>query len=186
MIGKIDKIVDTDKPILITGWTKVKGLYPKQKITNKKITESIFWTFSQKEKRTENETDLKKFKEFCIKNFEKKYKYYFLNPFELTYWNIKKFINRVNYIENGKFFYFDGKHIFILIENFIFGINLDFLSLTNVSENKLIEWLKSKKFEIIENFEIFNKEEITNKKYLIPALVKENYEKQLIIGYIFE
>ena len=37
MLEKIDTLIETDKPILINGWSRVKKLYPKQKITNKQI-----------------------------------------------------------------------------------------------------------------------------------------------------
>ena len=50
MIKKIDNLIETDKPTIIVGWNKVKELYPKQKITNKKISDSLFWTFTEKEK----------------------------------------------------------------------------------------------------------------------------------------
>lgn len=186
MLKNVDNISYTDKPLLITGWSKVKTLYPNQKINNKQISDNIFWTFSEREKRTENENDIKKFKKYCIDYINSKYKYYFLNPFELSFWNIKKLISKINDVKDNKYYHFDGKHFFILIENYIFGINLDFLSYGKISANKVKKWLKLKNFEIIEDSPIFNIEEINNKKHLIPILGKDKYEKQLIIGYIFE
>lgn len=186
MLVKIDQIIDIDKPILITGWNKVKELYPNQKITKKQISDKIFWTFSEKEKRTENNKDIENFKKFCFKEIENKYNYYFLNPFELNYTKIKRLINKINIFNEDKFYHFDGKHFFILVDDYIFGLNLEFLDYTKITENKLKKWLKLKKFEIIENSKIFNKEEMNNKKYLIPILGKNRHEEQFIIGYIFE
>ena len=73
-----------------------------------------------------------------------------------------------------------------MVDDYIFGLNLEFLDYTKITENKLKKWLKLKKFEIIENSKIFNKEEMNNKKYLIPILGKNRHEEQFIIGYIFE
>lgn len=186
MLGKIDTLEGVDKPVIICGWGKVKKLYPKQKITNKQISDNIFWTFSEKEKRNEHDGDIEKFKKFCISNIESNYKYHFLNPFELSYWTVKKLINRINLIKTDKFYYFDDKHFFISIENYIFGVNIEFLSYTNITPEKLKKWLNFKNFKIIHNSTIFNIEEMNNKKHLTPIFREENYEEQLIIGYIFE
>ena len=186
MLKKIDTIIETDKPIIITGWGNIKKLYPNQKITNKQISDKIFWTFSEKEKRTENNKDIENFKKFCINDLEKNYKYYFLNPFDITYSRLKRLINKINKTSEGKFYHFDGKHFFILIDGNIFGVNLDFIRYGKISEKKVKNWLKIKNFEIIEDFGIFNNEYFNNKKYLIPILGKERHEEQLIIGYVFE
>lgn len=186
MFKKIDAIVDTDLPILINGWVNVKKLYPKQKITNKKIAYNIFWTFSEKEKRTENLNDTQNFKNYCINYLESKYNYYFLNPFELSISNIKTLISKINRIKEDKFYYSENNHLFFLLENYIFGINMDFMFNCKINEKRIKKWLISKNFKIIEDSSIFNKEEFNNKKYLIPILGKEGYEEQFIIGYIFE
>lgn len=186
MFKNVDNIENIDLPTLIVGWNKVKKLYPKQKITNKKINDIIFWTFSEKEKRTENINDTQKFKKYCIDKIDSKYKYYFLNPFELTFGNIKNLISRIDKSNSEKVYHFDRKHFFFLVENYIFGINMDFMTNCKITENKLKKWLKSKNFKIIEDSSIFNIEEINNKKYLIPILGKKEHEEQSIIGYIFE
>lgn len=186
MLMKIDKIIETDIPTLISGWAKVKELYPNQKITNKEITDKLFWTFSEKEKRTENGKDIENFKKYCINRINSKYKYYFINPFNITINKVKKLIFIINQLEKDKFYYFDGKHFFILVDDCIFGVNFDFLFNSRITTDRLEKWLKNKKFEIIKNFKIFNIEELKNKKHLIPILGKEEYEKQFIIGYIFE
>lgn len=186
MLGKIDTLEGIDKPVIISGWSKVKKLYPKQKITNKQIYDNIFWTFSEKEKRNEHEGDMVKFKKFCVSYLESKYRYHFLNPFELSFWNVKKLINRINFVEGDKFYYLDDKHLFISIESYIFGINIEFLKYTKIKVDKLKKWLNVKNFKIIQNSKIFNIEEMNNKKHLTPILGKEEYEKQFIIGYIFE
>ena len=186
MIGKITEIIDTDKPILIDGWNKTKTLFPSQKITNKRISDNIFWTFSEKEKRSENVSDLEKFKTNCIVKFESKYKYYFINPFEIGYTNVKKIINKVDGEKNG-FYHFDGRDFFILIDNIIFGIDIEFLGLTTINKNKIENWLKNKNFKLFDDNQIFNIKSFMNKKYLLPAIKKEiEHEKEFIIGYILE
>ena len=186
MITKVDKFIETDKPILICGWDKVKMLYPKQKITNKIISDNVFWTFSEKEKRTENSKDVENFRKHCINEFDSDYTYYFINPFDLNFNKLKKIITKINNIIDNKICYSDGKHLFILTDTVILGLNKDFF-LTNINVlNRIIKWLKVKNFNIFKDSSIFNIKGIENKGYLIPALIKEKYEEQLIIGYIFE
>lgn len=188
MFKKISTILDTNIPTIIIGWNKVKELFPNQKITNKVITDNICWTFSEKEKRNDNTSDLNKFKKDCIKTFGSKYKYFFLNPFEIKFSNIKKIINKINQIEN-KVYFFDGTTFFILVDNVIFGLNTNFLELTSITEEKIKMWLKNNKFEIFDKKQIFNIEgiNINHNVHLIPPLNRENiYEKEFIIGYILE
>ena len=71
----------------------------------------------------------------------------------------------------------------------IFGLNVNFLELTTLTENKIKTWLKSKEFEIFDKKQIFNIEEINinHNTHLIPPIQRENtYEKEFIIGYILE
>jgi hypothetical protein len=188
MLKKIDTVIDTDKPIIIVGWNKVKELYPNQKITNKVINDKICWTFSEKEKRNDNTSDLNKFKKDCIKTFGSKYRYFFLNPFEVGYGNTKKIISKIDQI-GGKYYFFDDTNFFILVDDVIFGLNVNFLELTTLTENKIKTWLKSKEFEIFDKKQIFNIEEINinHNTHLIPPIQRENiYEKEFIIGYILE
>lgn len=186
MIKKIEKLIETDKPILIDGWAKTKEMFPNQKITNKVVIDNIFWTFSEKEKRSENIVDIEKFEKNCLDKFESKYKYYFINPLDTKYSIIKKIIGKINNIE-GQYYYFDGRHYFILIDNLIIGIDTDFLKLTNIKKDKISDWLKSKKFVLFTDNDIFNIKSLNIKNYLLPAIKKEiEYEKEFIIGYIFK
>lgn len=188
MISKVNELINTDLPILIVGWDKVKTLFPNQKITNKRISDNILWTFKEKEKKTDNEIDLVKFNDFCVKIYENKYKYFFLNPFEITFTQLKKLINKIN-PESLSFFYYDEQELFFLVENVIFGINFDFIKYTTVKKEKLINWFLSKNFKFVENSLIFNIKNniLVNKKYLFPSIMENfNYEKKFIIGYILE
>jgi hypothetical protein len=102
--------------------------------------------------------------------------------------NIKKIISKINQIK-GKYYFFDGNNFFILIDDVIFGLNINFLELTTITENKIKSWLKSKEFEIFDKKQIFNVEEINinHNTHLIPPIHRENiYEKEFIIGYILE
>ena len=188
MLKTISDIKITDKPLIINGWGKVKTLYPSQKITNKKISENLFWTFSEKEKNTEHKKDMENFKKYCFENFEKQYSFYFLNPFELNYSQVKKLILKIKEMGRGVIFY-DKKHFFIYVNNIIFCLNEDFLELTTITTKKIKNWFKRSNFELFEDIDIFNISEIdlNNKEYLIlPIKQKIEYEKEFIVGYIFE
>ena len=53
--------VDLTIPTLIIGWAMVKEIYPNADILNKQISETVYWTYSNREKRQEYEPDLAKF-----------------------------------------------------------------------------------------------------------------------------
>ncbi len=183
-ITKIEDFIEKNGFLLIVGWSNVKKLYPNQKITEKSISNNIFWTFSEKEKRNDYERDIVEFHKKCMDNFKSKFIYYFLNPFELKYGGIKKIIKKIE-SSNNKVGYFNGRHFFITIDNIILGIDMDFIDLLKISKDKIILWLKSKKTNFIENTNILNYDDyVKNNEYLIPPIEKEKYEKEFITGYI--
>lgn len=188
MLKKISKVENLDKPLLISGWGRVKKLYPEQRIINKQITDTVFWTFSEKEKGSEHKRDVEAFKKMCFEVFENQYKFFFLNPFETKYSQIKRIISKIKEIGKGTFFY-DGKHFFIYIDNVILTINIDFLNLIKISDKRITKWLENNNFKLFQNTDIFNIEQINlnNKEYLIlPIAQKIEYEKEFIVGYILE
>ena len=185
-ITKIDDFLNKNAFLLIVGWNKVKKLYPNQKITEKQISENISWTFSEKEKRGEYERDIIEFNKKCIDNFGARYKYYFINPFELKYSTTKKIIKKIT-DSKDKIGYFNNRHFFILVDDVVLAIDIEFTKIINLSDNKINLWLKSKKVKFIENFDILNIDEhLINKEYLIPPIQKEKdiYDKEFTIGYI--
>ena len=189
MIKHINQFIKTDNPILIVGWSEIKKLYPNQKITNKQINHNLWWTFSEKEKKVDYDKDIVKFYDLCINEFDSKFTYWFLNPFELYFSDIRRLIFKINNSRNKLLVYENDKHLFLLIDDIVIGLNMDFFNLTTISLDSIKCWLNSKNFEFIENFELFNiKNNIINKDYLIPCLVSQQNEddKQCIIGYVYQ
>ena len=195
MIENTDKLmVDVDAPTLIVGWRKVKELFPEQRISNKIINDKTFWTFSEKERKSEYLTDIQWFNRKCVEYLDKKYIYYFINNFDLTLTNFKSFLTRLS--ENTtKILQITDKEIFILMDDrLIAGLNIEFLKIRNITINKIKKYLTNRGYKIIENYDFFNENSIFNikdtfksKVYLTPVIKNRlDYEKKFIIGYIFK
>jgi hypothetical protein len=73
------KKVDTTLPTLIIGWKQTKEMFPQQDILEHKITDTVSWTFSKREKRYKYEEDLSKFIDRVIKSLDDKINYKFFN-----------------------------------------------------------------------------------------------------------
>lgn len=195
MIENTDKLMaDVDVPTLIVGWRKVKELFPEQRISNKIINDKTFWTFSEKERKSEYLTDIQWFNRKCVEYLDKKYVYHFINNFDLTLTNFKSFLTRLS--ENTtKILQITDKEIFILMDNrLIAGLNIEFLKKRNITIDKIKKYLTNREYKIIENYDFFSENSIFNikdtfksKLYLTPVIKNRlDYEKKFIIGYIFK
>ena len=71
--------VDLSIPTLIVGWSNVKEIYPNADILNKRITDTVSWTYSNREKRQEYEPDLSKFIKNSFDRLDTMVKYTFFN-----------------------------------------------------------------------------------------------------------
>jgi hypothetical protein len=188
MVVKVKEMLVTDKPLLIVGWKKVKKLFPDQRITQKHIKENIWWTFSEREKKTEYDRDIEIFNKKCIDNIESKYKYHFFNPFQVSFTNVKNLISNISKLE-VRIAYESDQHIFILMNNFVIGLNMDFFKLIKLEKNRIKSWLLKNDFVFIEQFEILNiNNYLINKDYLIPCIEMERiYDKEkFALGFICE
>jgi len=85
-------------PTLIIGWEFTKSIYGENKpsILDKEITESLWWTFTRKERRVDYEEDYKLFIEKCIEYVSNKILYEFLNILTGRKSLIKELIKKLN------------------------------------------------------------------------------------------
>lgn len=179
---------ENDLPKIIVGREFSKKLNIKTSLLDKKISKNTFWTYTKKEKKSEHLEDIEKFKRFCIDNFLKKITYYYIDPFSLSYTQLKKIILK---FKGNKFglFYFNSNMCYIFFDNILFGINWESMEYVGISKNKIIEWLKSNNFSTLPEDEIFNKcvgesEKLDNIKILPYLYYTKKYDKQDLVGNI--
>jgi hypothetical protein len=141
--------VDTNLPTIIIGWNNVKELFPEQDILTKKISDTISWTFSKREKRHQYEKDIDVFIKGVISSLDDKINYKFFNYILSTQQKRERFISYINKGEcsiyhNSRFLY-----VYCHTDNITLGISLrdlfyvgvdakSFVKLLNVNGNNII------------------------------------------------
>ena len=133
----LDKCIK-DIPTLIIGWGNTKKLFGEDKVSilNKNIDKITFWTFNQKEKKIDYDTDLITYYNFCFKHFKTKYKYVYVDPINESLSNIKKIIKKIKSLKNIKT-YQEDDYIYIYGDNLIFGIDLNVMDFVGIDKYKL-------------------------------------------------
>jgi len=127
-----------DVPTLIIGWNNTKKIFNEDNVSilNKNIDKITFWTFNQKEKKIDYDTDLSVFYNFCFNHFKTKYKYVYIDPINESLSNIKKIIKKIKSLKNIKT-YQEDDYIYIYGDNLIFGIDLNVMDFIGIDKYKL-------------------------------------------------
>ena len=133
--------VDLQIPTLIIGWENVKRFFPQADILNKRITETVSWTYSNREKRQEYEPDLNKFIRDLFINLGSTVKYTFFNILTSKLKRIKDFIK---YIQSDlpKVIYLTNKNVYIYNGEQITGFSISDLEYYGIKKEKVINSLK--------------------------------------------
>lgn len=175
--------IDETLPTLVIGWSKAKELFGSDiSILHKKINGRLSWTFDSKERKSDYEIDLDKFKQDCINNFGNNIPYVYLDIIHYKLKVIKKIINKIKNLVDPYTYISDTNMLYIYGENIIFGIDLNVIDYTNISKQKIINKVLSIKNNTLIDEEIFNKcrgllYNNKNKIKLIPYIVKNgNFE----------
>ena len=133
--------VDLTIPTLIIGWAIVKEIYPNADILNKQISETVYWTYSNREKRQEYEPDLAKFIKSAFGRLETSIKYTFFNVLTNPLSRNKCLLK---YIDSPitKIVYITDKHIFIYDSKQVTGVSLSDLEFYGFERERIIDILK--------------------------------------------
>lgn len=133
--------VDLTIPTLIIGWAMVKEIYPNADILNKQISETIYWTYSNREKRQEYEPDLAKFIKNAFSRLETSIKYTFFNVLTNPLSRNKCLLKYIN-SPITKIVYITDKHIFIYDSKQVTGVSLSDLEFYGFERERIIDILK--------------------------------------------
>lgn len=133
--------VDLTIPTLIIGWAMVKEIYPNADILNKRISETVYWTYSNREKRQEYEPDLTKFIKNAFSRLETSIKYTFFNVLTNPLSRNKCLLKYIN-SPITKIVYITNKHIFIYDSKQVTGVSLSDLEFYGFERERIIDTLK--------------------------------------------
>lgn len=133
--------VDLTIPTLIIGWAMVKEIYPNADILNKQISETVYWTYSNREKRQEYEPDLSKFIKNAFSRLETSIKYTFFNVLTNPLSRNKCLLKYIN-SPITKIVYITDKHIFIYDSKQVTGVSLSDLEFYGFERERIIDILK--------------------------------------------
>lgn len=133
--------VDLTIPTLIIGWAMVKEIYPNADILNKQISETVYWTYSNREKRQEYEPDLAKFIKNAFSRLETSIKYTFFNVLTNPLSRNKCLLKYIN-SPIIKIVYITDKHIFIYDSKQVTGVSLSDLEFYGFERERIINILK--------------------------------------------
>lgn len=162
----------SDIPTLVIGWEYTKKMYNNVNILDWKISDNIFWTFGNREKRQRYEETIIKFKEYAINKFVKSIKYKFISMLSNDGLNIlldilKNYKNIIIYLYNNMIYLTDKD------KKVVYGFSLkEYEYLTN-NRNELLNIIYNSENNIIDyknNLSIDLKMALKNHNYVIPCL----------------
>lgn len=164
-------------PTLIIGMDSAKEILSDFSILNR-LNGDIWWTFSKKERRSDNVEDIRKFKEKVLKRHLSKVKYEYVN---FTCYPIDKIKNFIRYVKGGDkklcLLTKDSRFIFIYSEkyNTVWGLSLSLCDYIGIYRKKVVKRIRENKNNIFMNGISFADDDIRkiigNDTHLIlPAL----------------
>lgn len=178
VVQSINDIID-GLPTLIVGWEYIKQNFPDYNILNRTLGPNIFWTFKRTEKRDWFEEDLFNFTEHAYKSFVSEITYIFCDPIIFSRSKILKIIKKI-YSASHVISYEHDSMIYIFLEKFIFGIDLNQLIFLDVNIDKLKSKIKRVSTSFLTKEDIFinykkRVEYLDNQWKFVPYLYqKEN------------
>ena len=117
--------IDHSVPTLIVGTEMVKSIFGNNiSYIDRKIDENTFWTYSVTEKRSVNEEDIEKFKEFVLKSLKKNIFYDYINVLTVETTNIDEIFKSLEKKTNI-FYLFTDKMMYFSYGDVVRGISLE-------------------------------------------------------------
>lgn len=178
-VNKNIENINTNIPTLIIGWENTKKIFPNANILNKHISDTISWTFSNREKRQEYEPDLNKFLKLSFERLDKDVKYIYFNVLTNKLSKIKGLIGYIN-SQTTKVIYVSDKNIYIYDGKQVIGISLSDLEYYGFKRDRIIKFVsKNVNNKVITNDNFINwkiKRIIGDNNKLIPYLYSLKYD----------
>lgn len=167
---------DNNLPTLIVGWELTKDIVDGDKVSilRKKIDDTLYWTFNEKERKVDYEIDILNFKEICLNQIEEQINYIYIDVLHDSKRKIKKILKKIMSLNYVVSYYNNNNMLYIFSENLVFGVDLNICEFIGLSKDKIIDKVNTLSDVTLQQNEIFNK---------CKDLIKNNREK--IIPYIY-
>ena len=167
---------DNNLPTLIVGWELTKDIVDGDKVSilRKKIDDTLYWTFNEKERKVDYEIDILNFKEICLNQIEEQINYIYIDVLHDSKRKIKKILKKIMSLNYVVSYYNNNNMLYIFSENLVFGVDLNICEFIGLSKDKIIDKVNTLSDVTLLQNEIFNK---------CKDLIKNNREK--IIPYIY-
>lgn len=172
---------------LLVGWENVHKLFPKQKITERKISDKLYWTFSKKEEKHFSENEIEMFIHRNVNNF---FNINIVSYDALKEGDFRKFIRAHLNKDNLHYVYFFKKCMYIFspkmedVEPKILCINVESIEYVfGNSKNIITELLSKLKFTAFsyKNMNGYVDFDLMKKKLLtVENIYWTKYNKELL------
>jgi hypothetical protein len=166
--------IDSAIPTLVIGLENVKKISNNLSYTNRKLSETLFWTFTKKEKRQLHDEDIYNFISSVYNKIKKTHTYEY---FDFFIGNEKLIGKKINHLlKSGKLVSFMyNEMVYLYIDKYIYGVNLNQLIYLEKDVNKLINKIKTESKVFLENNEIIieykgHLDLLDNEVKYVPAL----------------
>lgn len=158
------KDIDHSVPTLIVGTEMVKSIFGNDiSYIDRKIDENTFWTYSVTEKRSVNEEDIEKFKNFVLKSLKKNIIYDYINVLTVENTNIEDIFKSLEKKTNV-FYLFTDKMMYFSYGDVVRGISLE-----------SCEYIGWKKEDVIKKITSFTKNVTSINR--LPSEIDKNFFK---------
>lgn len=155
-ISKSINDLNIEIPTLVIGIDNIEKLNIKFSYIDRKINETLFWTFSKKEKRTLFEEDLFYFLEYCYNNIKKSKEYVFIDLITNDKSYLIKIFDTINNSSNIVSYLHDDM-LYILINDNILGFNTNQLKFMKKNINKFLTNIRKWSTIFLTKDEIYSK-----------------------------
>jgi len=161
-------------PTLIIGFDLTDSLFPNYDVTEKKVTDNIYWIHKKTENRDKHTIGLEWFKLLSYHELIKDVSYIFVDPIQYKKKSLLKILKKIYFSEN-KITYQHGDMLYIYSNKFIFGIDLKLLNYMGVNVDKIKNKILSISSMFLRDCDIFIEykniiEDLDNQVRYIPFL----------------
>lgn len=129
--------LDDGFPVLYIGLKNSKEHIDDFNILEKNPSEGVYWTFLKTEKREDYERDIERFYSSVLDKLSEKIRYYYVNPFKLTFEKAKKILS-ILFSNDRKCIYISNGMLYFCYANNAFGVSLEILKYIGIDTEK---WL---------------------------------------------
>ena len=146
-VRQVSSLDDADltKPVLIVGYSIAKRTEGFKDILTKKISDTLFWTFSRTEKKEEFDIDIEKFKNYIVERLISKVRYYYFNPFKVSLTQAKKLLKLIKTTDPSTI-YISDKAVYVLCgPESVVGVSFNVLSYIGIDREKVVKLIESNK-----------------------------------------